>query len=418
MMQDLLFYRQGELRNYFEARKAEAKREIGGFESNYLLNASEEDLVKYFVDKYSLEPPMLNQDKKYIYDQSEADIDVSRGPMRDFFDEDEPHYVKGISITVAVPFEGDGNLFHLQPGTYTLSPPRGDVEGQEVHLIYQRAEHDAEELNKSIKEDINEINEYLNWVKRDVQAFNGSLEPFIRETIKRRKEKLMSDLDVVKKLDIPIKRREDFPKTYSIPEIRKKPKIEKPRVVEKPFKPEPSIEMQEYENILDILRNMVLVMERSPKAFANMKEEDIRQHFLVQLNAQYEGSATGETFNYQGKTDILIRHEGKNVFIAECKFWKGQKALVETIDQLLGYTSWRDTKTAILLFNRGKNFSGVLEKVPGIIRSHGCYKHDLGVKAETEFRFIFHQPDDPNRELILTVLSFNVPVPEEDSSSK
>ena len=27
-----------------------------------------------------------------------------------------------------------------------------------------------------------------------------------------------------------------------------------------------------------------------------MKEEDLRQHFLVQLNGQYDGEATGETF--------------------------------------------------------------------------------------------------------------------------
>jgi hypothetical protein len=32
------------------------------------------------------------------------------------------------------------------------------------------------------------------------------------------------------------------------------------------------------------------VMERSPSAFASMGEEDIRQHFLVQLNGQFEGA--------------------------------------------------------------------------------------------------------------------------------
>lgn len=72
---------------------------------------------------------------------------------------------------------------------------------------------------------------------------------------------------------------------------------------------------------------MVLVMERSPHAFAKMGEEDLRTHFLVQLNGLYEGQATGETFNFEGKTDILIRVEGKNIFIAECKFWTGPKRI-------------------------------------------------------------------------------------------
>jgi hypothetical protein len=38
-----------------------------------------------------------------------------------------------------------------------------------------------------------------------------------------------------------------------------------------------------------------------------MTEEDLGTHFLVARNAQFEGGATGETFNFQGRTDILIR---------------------------------------------------------------------------------------------------------------
>jgi hypothetical protein len=130
--------------------------------------------------------------------------------------------------------------------------------------------------------------------------------------------------------------------------------------------------MEEYENILGIIRNMVQVMERSPKAFENMGEEDLRTHFLVQLNSQYEGGATGETFNFQGKTDILIRADGRNVFIAECKFWGGEKQFQDTIDQLLSYLSWRDTKTALIIFNRNANFSDVLKKITEIAPKHKC----------------------------------------------
>ena len=59
---------------------------------------------------------------------------------------------------------------------------------------------------------------------------------------------------------------------------------------------------------------MSLVMEYSPKAFADLGEEALRFHFLVQLNGQYEGEATGETFNGEGKSDIIIRQGGANVF--------------------------------------------------------------------------------------------------------
>ncbi|MFH0795997.1 MAG: hypothetical protein V2A65_02955 [Candidatus Omnitrophota bacterium] len=168
----------------------------------------------------------------------------------------------------------------------------------------------------------------------------------------------------------------------------------------------------EYENILEIIQNMALVIERSPSAFKNMKEEDLRQHFLVQLNGQYEGQATGETFNYQGKTDILIRWKGKNVFIAECKFWRGEKKFLVTIDQLLNYVSWRDTKTAILLFYKDRDLSRIQSMIPQVVKKHACYKReaDIGPNIHTtQFRYIFRQPGDPKRELVLTVMIFNVP---------
>jgi hypothetical protein len=168
--------------------------------------------------------------------------------------------------------------------------------------------------------------------------------------------------------------------------------------------------MEEYEHILSILSSMVAVIERSPAAFKRMKEEDLRQHFLVQLNGHYEGQATAETFNFDGKTDILIRADDKNVFIAECKFWRGPKTLANAVDQLLGYSTWRDTKTAILLFNRSKNLSDVLAKVPEVMESHSQYKRSVTLKGEAKFRYVLAHRDDPNRELIVTVLVFEVPM--------
>jgi hypothetical protein len=158
---------------------------------------------------------------------------------------------------------------------------------------------------------------------------------------------------------------------------------------------------------------MVMVIERSPSTFIDIKEEDLRNHFLVQLNGQYNGQATGETFNAEGKTDILIRVDGKNIFIAECKFWKGAEYITEGIGQLLGYTSWRDIKTSILIFNRNKNLSSLLEQIPEIFKKHPNFKRELEYKSETGFRYVFHHNDDKNREIIVTVLVFDVPTKEE-----
>ena len=414
MRPDLLFFRKGDLRDFLEHKKLELKKEVEKYDSNYILNVSEEDFCQYLVSKYSLKPPKIYEDKIYVYSPKEVDVDVSRDPMRAIFDRNRPFYVKGVQIIIAVPFEGDGELFQYKPSTFTLNPPRGEVVGEEIHLIYEMVEHNAERLEQEYQRELNEIKRYLEWVEGDVNAFNGLLAQFVKQLISQRKKKLLDDLGLVSSLGIPIKRREDMPETYTIPSIRKKLKFEPPKVSKEPFKPEPVLALEEYENILGMIYNMALVMERSPQTFSKLKEEEIRDHFLMMLNAHYEGQATGETFNYGGKTDILIRINGKNVFIAECKFWRGEKKLVETIDQLLGYTSWRDTKTAILLFNRNQDFSLILRRLDHTVKSHNCYKREWRLKSgnlknETIFSYVFHHPQDVNREVLLTIMAFNVP---------
>jgi len=58
----------------------------------------------------------------------------------------------------------------------------------------------------------------------------------------------------------------------------KKKNYTKPSASTESFKPEPSLSESEYENIINIISNMANVIERSPKAFKDMQEEDLRQH--------------------------------------------------------------------------------------------------------------------------------------------
>jgi len=400
----------GKLAEYLGERKTDLITEIDSLDPDYLLKVSETDLQEHLVAKYSLELPRLVTNQIYQHEPEDVDIDVSRSRSHAILDRSQPSYIQGTSITISIPFEGSAELFRYQPSTFTYTPPRGRIVEREIQLTYQMPSQDPESLKSMYEGDLESIQKYTGWANRDVSAFNNFLAQVAQQGIGRRKQKILADRDMSAVLGIPIKRREDVPRTYAVPEIRRKPAIQRPRLTtEEPFRPEPTLADSEYENTLEIIQNMVAVMERSPQAFAEMGEEDLRWHFLVQLNGQYEGQATGETFNYTGKTDILIRVEGKNIFIAECKFWKKPKGLADTIDQLLGYTSWRDTKTAILLFNRDRHFNTVLAKIPEVAEFHPCFKRKITIEAETIFRYVFHQPDDSNRELLLTILAFDIP---------
>ena len=175
--------------------------------------------------------------------------------------------------------------------------------------------------------------------------------------------------------------------------VRKPIALPRPTKPTEQFKPEPKLEEDTYQQILSIMEGMAHVMERSPSAFVDMGEENLRQHFLVQLNGQFEGAATGETFNFEGKTDILIRVNGRNIFIAECKFWTGPKGFVETIDQLLGYLSWRDTKAAVVMFNRNREFSKVVTSMVDAAGTHSARKRGPEKQGENAIQVCICQPD-------------------------
>lgn len=65
-------------------------------------------------------------------------------------------------------------------------------------------------------------------------------------------------------------------------------------------------------------------LERSPSMTRTLNVETIRDLLLVSLNANFEGKAGAEMFNGAGKTDILVREGDRNIFIGECKIWRGQ----------------------------------------------------------------------------------------------
>lgn len=163
------------------------------------------------------------------------------------------------------------------------------------------------------------------------------------------------------------------------------------------------------EQILSILKNMSLLMEQMPSSFSETSEEDIRTHFLVQLNGIWPGQATGETINGNGKTDILVRKGQTNIVIIECKFWAGPKAHLKTIDQIMNYGTWRDTNLAILVFNRQRNFTKMLQSMENTTKSHPNFLNSLEKSSETCFKYTFTSSDDSANEIHLTVLAFDVP---------
>lgn len=384
--------------------------EIEKVDPDRLLNTSVDDLATYFSDKYKIDVPVLDEEN-LVVDQREKQIDVSRDRDRYISDRSRPFYITGSEIEVEIPFAGEAEAFRIQPNPYTLNPPRATVRGNLLTFAISGTNLEAIHVRGEIDRTVRQVQSYLTNLRANVAGLNGQLMGEARTAIEARRNRLLADRNTVASLGFKMKERHNAPKTYVPSEVRKRITPVMPPASAAPYKPEPALGEEDYGHILGVMQGMTQVMELSPSAFHDVDEEALRSHFLVQLNGHYQGHATGETFNYEGKTDILIRSEGRNIFIAECKFWSGPKKLSETIDQLLGYSSWRDTKTAVVVFNRNRDFSKVLAAIPEAVRAHPQYKKDMPGSTETVFRYLFANRDDRNRELYLTVMAFDVPTP-------
>ena len=397
---------QGHLSEVIQSGEAQASKEIGALGEDKILKTSVSDLAEYFGGRFYLDVPRLKLDEAHTLppEQIEAEQPYSRDMD---FRYGGPYYVKATVFTLCVPFEGDPDLFKYLPSSFYMNHVFGEVDDHTLVLRQQVVEIDKEAVKRGFDEQLRPIQEYLERQRGQVAAWNEALPAKVTALLEARKAKALKAFDVAESLGYPLKRR-DTP-TYPVPVTRKRLVLQMPQASPGPYIPEPALEARQYEEIIEMISSLAIAMERSPSTFTTMTEEQLRDQLLVILNSNFEGRATGETFNKGGKTDILIRERDRNVFIAECKVWDGPKTLTGAIDQLLGYACWRDTKVAVILFNRRKDFSGVLSAIPETVASHPQCKRRLDYKAETRFRFLFGQKGDANRELTLTVLAFDIP---------
>lgn len=169
------------------------------------------------------------------------------------------------------------------------------------------------------------------------------------------------------------------------------------------------------EKILEIISRAGNDMERRVISHKDRSEPELRDVLLASLNSHKDLFSSGESFNKIGKTDILVSSVNETVFIAECKIWRGKKSLQEAIAQLLSYLTWRDNRVALIVFYKNREFLSSLQGVTDIVTSF-FQKRELKLSIDKEykadvkniFRFICSHPADKNREIIFTILMFDL----------
>ncbi len=398
--EEFLFYSDTKksLMHYLNFKLIGIKNIIGLETESYILNVGQEQYIDHLVNK-------LSEDEFEII---EDDI---------FADIKEENVVKRITqklvkpvVYYHIPYNGNRTLFSMTPNPFTLNPLKAQISN--THIIkkfvvidenYQKVQEDFDKFKVDLTQAIKDVNKHI-------VAYNNSLKKTVELEFLFRKNELLRRRELISGITVPIRKNGSVSETFTIPDVKIKKKIDtKPVSTIDGFSPTPTLEDKTYNDILKIINDMGKEFERKPSVYSDKGEEDLRDHFLMLLEPHFDGSATGETFNKSGKTDILLRYDGGNVFVGECKFWTGAKGFLGTIDQLLGYLTWRDSKTSIIMFVRNKDFTNVIQTAKESIQSHDNFIKFVDQKDESWFNYIFHLNGDKNKEIKVAVMLYHIP---------
>jgi hypothetical protein len=376
--------------------------EVSKLPERRILETDPDALTAYFVEKYDPEVPALIRDG-IVASQHERQVEVY-----DHFDR-QIRSVPGVAYDFEVPFSGEADIFKLRPSTFGLSPPRAVVRKQLLTFTIADRSLTPEAVKAELDSLMASIEKYLDSHRRQWAGFKQQLASAVRAEIDSRRSKLLAQKETASKLSgmgIRLKEKDGDARSYIPPTVKQKVVPQLPPM-SPAVAPEPTLDLKQYETILSLVRGAGRSIEQSSSRTRKLDEESLRDLFLVPLNAHF-GTATGEAFNYQGKTDVLIRHEQGNLFVAEFKIWGGDKRFLATIDQLLSYLSWRDTKTAIVMFNRNASFTAIVEKMRVLIKKHPRYLSGPVNLDETSDRYVFSLPQDNERKVIISLLAFDL----------
>lgn len=390
-----------------ENRKSQMVSAITSQSDNYILNVNKTEYIEYLISEFTIPPIEIHRNQLSV-STYEAQIPAEIHPNS--YNVYPGKSYKRVVIKYYLPFAGDPRLLEVKPLPFS-SGPRITVEEDSICFEIIDFNMKPEQIKQKSDQIINNLERLNQRLTNNLNDFNGAIEAIASQAFDARKQQLLKKNDLMSALGVPIRKSSDTPKTFSIPVKRTRviPTKRKPEVTEKGFTPEPALDDAIYRQILVIIHDVGKQFERLPSTYSGKEEEHLRDHILLILEPNFEGSATGETFNKTGKTDILLRHEGSNVFIAECKFWRGKKAYLGTISQLLGYLTWRDSKSAVVVFVKNKNFSSVLDVVKEATPEHENYLGFVSEQEEGWYHYRFHIDDDKNREVRMSVMLFHIP---------
>jgi len=400
----------GDLASGLDANMRRIRELVEAIPREQFLATSADTLCDHTVTQLSVDPLVLHEDQMTM-EHGETKIDVTNRFEYGGSLDGRPVMADGHLLKFFVPFSGDPDLWKLRPSTFSLNPPRGDIDSRRKLLTLSFAntsQSDQAWFKQQLEGALTSIRQSIATQSTQIQQYNASLPRAVQEAVSHRREQVSRLHGLVASFSIPLVKKPGMPE-YRPVDVSPRKQIQLPKVPAAGFKPEPAISDELYEAILANIRHMGATFEGTPQTYQPLGEDGLRDIVLASLNSVYQGRATGEAFRHYGKTDIRIEEDTRSAFVAECKLWAGEQVLIGALEQLLDYLTWRDCKTSIVLFNKGvAGFASLQETIRAALPAHAAFVREKSGQPAGEWRFVFRSREDAGREVTVHVFCFNL----------
>lgn len=360
---------------------------------DYIISEPTEDLVAYYHSENSFSPLEFDYENEQSFEHKKFIKTIYAQEREGPFQNSGDLKIEAEKVILKIPIAPNQDLdkiLNLRTSSFMSGgDPEIALSGNNIVLEIETKGYSFNISNEDISNKISNfqqsIQNYLTRKNGEILAENVKLEQKLTQFINDRKEKLDFDKsrinDLVKLIKIPLVRKEN--------QVVQKIKVDKKPFVNK-IKPKTADEdyVLDREKVIDIItliNNQCLQFEKTPKTYEKMDEPNLRDLILANLNSIFEGKATGETFNNEGKTDIYLNIDKGNILVAECKFYGGKVLYHETTDQLLRYLSWRHNYGIMINFCKQKNFQKIIDDAKDLITTHPSYNKGFVVQNTSHF---------------------------------
>ena len=389
--------------------------EIMELSKDEILNLDDFEYLNYIFNKYYINPITVDKDKEEIKTPKKIKREIKSSPYSGLYGRHHEYFIQdGYEINVEYPFTGDYRLFFVRPNSFTIGgimPELNIDENKKIlTLSYKCWNMDSEQFNENKSRGFENIITHYLTINSDVEKFNNTIKDKAQKIIKERRDECIRENSFFKAINV--KPRSNVEASIVMP-ILKRPIPQKPQIKNKSHNYYPTMAMEMYESIIDSINQMGQAWEKLPSIYRNKDEEALRDLFLSYLITEYRGiTSTGETFNCGGKTDICVKDpdSNQNLFIAECKIWKGSVMFHKAINQLFdNYLTVRDSKAALIFFVNNNEFNSVLDTIKKEVSKHLYFQSNNGGHGPSSFSYIFKLPSDKEQKVNLEIMVFHFP---------